>query len=269
MKTLVLWTFCSLVFLHQGYTCSCTGYPKNSNSEITLEWYNDFEFVFTARIDSVLTEDTKYIQTTFLTPLTIYKGQRMSKMVNGYHQYSSCNFNLAPHVGDTFIIYGRRNEQGDLTSHFCAGTKKIYSEKELDTLQVIDYLLLSYKHELRFLAEVQKVKSGYVDVRYSNGNSNGKGRFENGIPIGKWTYFIFDGRMLAEGNFLNGEKVGEWIENQYYENYDPDENKLSYKHTDFSRGQYLNGLKEGEWKFYRPNGEYSYSVEYLRGERRK
>jgi antitoxin component YwqK of YwqJK toxin-antitoxin module len=257
-----------------GYSCSCTGSSDYSNNEITIEWYNNHEYVFQARIDSVYTEELSQnnfhpFQNVYLSIQRIYKGNLPIKvMITPPYFGTSCSFDLRGEVGKFYIVYGYKDAEGKLNTHFCHGTKRFYSQKDLDSLKHLNNkksgtklkndFIKSLVHEVAFLNKIASISNGKVFAKYSNSKLSGQGNFVNGLPESKWVYYSFKGEKVAEGNYTNGYKNGEW---KVY-----DFGRFSEStNRQYSVGNFINGLKEGEWKNYRFNGEYINSHNYKNG----
>lgn len=244
-----------------GYACSCTGTSEYSNGEITIEWYNNHPFVFESRIDSVYTED--FSQKVFLTVLKIYKGSLPEKVTISPPLFgSSCSFDLRGEEGETYIVYGYIDQKGVLNSHFCNGTKRVYSKKELDTLKIANYHGEIKIQELEFLESIAAIRDGKVDGKYSNGKICGEGNFIKGLPAFKWIYYGYEGNIISEGHYYKGLKDGLWVE---YGVPIFNGSKGEIKYESISMGNFVDGLKEGEWKTFRTNGDYWYSSNYEKG----
>jgi hypothetical protein len=232
---------------------------------MTIEWYNGHSFVFTARIDSVEDMDSEQYfggpgPKVYLSTEIIYKGEVPKKLAitpRGFH--SSCEFHLDNRVGLTFIFYANLDETGVINSHFCDGSKRLYSIQELNTMNI--HQVRSLKQELQFLKDISLQTEGEIKTYYSNGKLTGTGNFEKGMPVGYWRYYTFEGKISAEGMFKLGLKNGQWMEYEYQYN----EQKKKLVLTSYEVGEYKNGLRNGEWKTYYPNGKYWMSENYKEG----
>lgn len=77
---------------------------------------------------------------------------------------------------------------------------------------------------------------------YEGGGKKASGRYADDLQEGKWTYWYKDGRKEMEGEFTGGRRTGLW----------------TFWHTDGSRcaeGLFEDDLETGFWTFWRPGGE--------------
>src|SRR5690606_36374014 len=104
------------------------------------------------RIDKVVTKEDLTSQTIHLTPLKIYKGKLpYSLEVTPPHFGSSCGFNLEGEEGRIYLVYGKTDESGKVNTHFCFGTRRVYTPAQLDTLKELRMLKRSFSQEMAFL----------------------------------------------------------------------------------------------------------------------
>lgn len=261
----------SLIFflIQTTYGCACQVYEEYSNMERTLHWYNSFEYIFQARIDKVVTKEDLTSQTVHLTPLKIYKGKLPSLLVlTPPHFGSSCGFNLEGEEGRIYLVYGKIDEKGEINTHFCFGTRRIYTPGQLDTIKTLRMLERSFSQEMALLEAVSKEKSGEIKAAFSNGRPTCKGKFKKGIPVGYWEYYNYYGEKESEGSYGNGLKQGPWIEYRYrYEVKEVGKDrKIEIFLYEFSKGAYIDGLKEGVWIEYYPDGKYKSTETFEKGE---
>jgi antitoxin component YwqK of YwqJK toxin-antitoxin module len=114
---------------------------------------------------------------------------------------------------------------------------------------------------------VNKIEEGQWEYFHFNGGKQSKGTFLNGKPIGEWTNWLPDGRILNRINYDNkGLKQGLFIEYLYrlsetHEMYfvnDTLEGKIIWRHFDGNKiieGYYSKGLRDGRWNWYHKNGK--------------
>ena len=241
--------FLIIVFLvtsNKSFSCLCSGASDYAMNERSIEWWNDSPIIVKAILDSTQTKETKY-QILFFTVTKIYKGMVAEKIsFNSPLFNTSCKWDLRKSVKSEFILYAKLDEKGLITTHFCDGSKELLSQKELDAMDPKDFIKKIFKQELDFIKVIDKSENGFVKTYYSNGKLTGKGKFQNGIPIGHWKYFSYDGLLISEGAYENGLKNGIW--KVYYSTafldiyYDKTETIKKYW-----QGQYMNGLREGVW----------------------
>jgi hypothetical protein len=226
--------------------------------EMTIQWYNEYNYVFSALVDSVVTKNSSsepellpiLKQTVYLSTINVYKGEVPQQLaISPPYFGSSCSFDFSNQKGNTYIIYGYL-ENGKINTHFCNGTKKLYTNSELDTLQAFDHQISSWRRELKLLQSLSHIKNEKVNHQYSNTLKQCDGSFVNGLAEGKWVYYNYYGEKTAEGNYVNGIKEGHWIEYEYKAEIIEKYHKRDFilKMHGYSEGNYKDGKKEGEWK---------------------
>ncbi|MFC5271882.1 toxin-antitoxin system YwqK family antitoxin [Adhaeribacter terreus] len=234
--------------------------------ERTIEWYNNYDIVFQATLDSVHTY-SPFSQTAFFSTKTVYKGRVPATLnISPPNFGTSCSFNLAGKEGNTYIIYGYLTEKGKIQTHFCNGTMRLFTNEQLDTLKISEFQKNTFRQEVKFLNAIAGIREGEVKVNYSNGIRQSKGKFVNGIPDHYWIYFNFYGKKISEGNYVNGRKEGKWREYEYEVSLNKITRKRKVKLHSYSEGKYVDGKKEGDWRIFRPSKEFWFSESYKNGE---
>jgi len=126
---------------------------------------------------------------------------------------------------------------------------------------------------LSFINTVNTTKS----TKWYNDNKKleAVGQLENGIPVGEWEYYSYDGEFVEEkGSFKKGNRQGEW--KRFFNKseivlsvYNYKNGILEGKYTNFFNDgkiqnelTYKNGKKEGPAKYYHRNGELSMVANY-------
>ncbi|HBG69307.1 MAG TPA: hypothetical protein DHV29_09200 [Bacteroidales bacterium] len=123
--------------------------------------------------------------------------------------------------------------------------------------------------------DAKGLKQGYWK-KYSGDTLKYEGRFEHGVPVGKFVYYYFDGKVksesiysdngknsstimffpegakLSEGKFINQKREGIWIT---YDGYDAVISEVEYK----------NGQKWGLSKRFYQTGELLETVQFING----
>ncbi|MDX5347489.1 MAG: hypothetical protein LPJ89_01505 [Hymenobacteraceae bacterium] len=246
-----------LLLAQKGICCSCSGSNEYANMERSIEWWNSYEFIFKAVIDSTVAENWAYNRV-YLTATKVYKGdvpEKLNFLTEG--SFSSCGWNLEKKIGYEFIMYGVSDEDGNIRSHFCHGSKMLMNKKMIDSLQINPRLAVIYLQEREFLRDIENSKNKKVKTYYSNGNLTGVGRLKNYQPVGYWEYLSFDGKLIAKGNYNNYKKNGEWTEYIYHHKEvksNSEEPSYEWVYQGYIKGQYLNGEKVGEWITYDQGG---------------
>lgn len=251
-----------IVFIISNYLsvigCSCSGASEHSMGERTMEWWNASEYVFRATLDSVITiEGRRPQQQLFFTILKDYKGNAPIKL-NFYSPNfgSSCEWDLKDKTKNEFIIYGHKDESGDIISHFCSGSKQILEDSKIDSVYGKTYSSILLKQEMKFIKDVEYSKNRTVKTYYSNGNLTSKGKLSNYKPVGYWEYYTFENNIISKGFYENGNKNGIWFEYDYsQEQFFDKNNNSSYKLVlkSYNKVEYLDGVKIRNLEYFKVN----------------
>lgn len=246
--------------------CDCSGYANYSNAEMTIEWYNSYPLVFSAVVDSVKTE-AWFEHTVYLSIDRVFKGNVSTQVeLSPPHFNTSCSFDFTGQEGITYLFYAEYDEQGAINSHFCDGSKRLYTHQELDTLSQYPFYAKKWRHELELLQEIANNQNGDYRFTYSNGAIQNEGKLQNGLPHGHWTYYNYFGEKIAEGHYDEGKKVGVWVEYMYAYNQPKTENSsATLTFFGYHQGMYKENKRDGVWKTYAKNGEFEGSTRYEAG----
>lgn len=239
---------------HSSMACMCYSCGKYSNNESNLEWWNENDYIFKAKIDSAISKN-EWRQELSFTVTKIFKGDIGAHITFDSPMFgSSCQWDLEDKIGKEFIMYGYLDEEGVLVSHFCQGSKQMLTNNEIDSLYDWKRFRTILKQEMKFIEDIAMFQSGRVKTYYSNGNITAKGSFEIYKPIGYWKYYTYDGNISSEGRYENYKKEGIWIENNYKTESTYEGHYESYLQG-FKKGKYFNGEKIGEWKSFDLDGK--------------
>ena len=256
MKKLII-LFFVIISYNYSIGCTCSGAGEYSDNERSLEWWNNSEYVFRAKLDSAITD--QWTQELFFTLTKKFKGEIEDNISFFSPMFgTSCEWNLQDKVDKEFIIYGYVDDRGNLVSHFCSGSKQIMSQVEIDSLTEFPFYRQILNQEMKFIEDISKYKDGLVKTYYSNGNITAKGNFSNFQPVGYWKYYSFQGKITSEGRYKNYKKDGIWIENIYVsESFTNKTGEIEYKlaSNGYKKGKYSNGLKIGLWHSYNKEGD--------------
>jgi len=271
MKT--FYTFLLMLSGLYTHACTCLGNPEDSHGEINLEWMSKFPLVFTAHIDSVTAPPVDShgmplswehaAEDVYVTVQTVYKGALpLHLTINPPHYFSSCADRLADDVGKTFLFFGIYFGDGTIGTHYCYGSQRLYSERELDTL--IGPWKKEYRSLISLLNTWNSTKNGYLSIRYMNGRTMGGGNMKNGCPDGSWEHYNYYGHLTSKGAFIGGLKSGVWLERRYWEFYSSKTKRETAGLMEEHRGDYLNGQRTGVWTEY----QYTTIEKTIRGRKR-
>jgi len=240
-----------------AFCCTCTGRPEDSDGVINLEWMGQFDYIFTARIDSVRAPEVdsngwflsynNLYEDVYLSTQTVYRGAVDKHIkINPPLYGSSCGFRLKGKEGKVYIFYGLRNNDGSIQTHFCYGSGYLYTLAELDTLSHY-YWAPEARQEIKLLAAWDKQRNGKMTFTYKNGQTMGGGQLQNGNPNGMWTCYNYYGKVTSKGRYENGERVGAWQEYEYMALPNAKKNAMPLYLMSYSKGNYVQGKRTGIW----------------------
>lgn len=127
-------------------------------------------------------------------------------------------------------------------------------------------------------AFVAGIRHGDWRIRWPNGETHSKGRYEEGLRDGLWQSYSMTGQLLEDMTYADGALEGAWCaysqngevigEGQHEDNHRVGIWTLRYSDGRIKeQGTYADGLREGHWEFYddlgRPtirSGHYSAGV---------
>lgn len=224
-------------------------------------------------------------------PLTIKNAEKYgyycsyNKVVPGKSYYFFLNKN-----GDAFeMLYTSRMVA--LTTSYDSFThleemKKRSATNQLEELEQkqLDHKIKQLEASLKSEREIKAQNLSFINKIRTNTSSKwystdkkleAVGNLENGVPVGTWEYYGYDGEFVEEmGAFKKGKRHGEW--NRYFNKteivlstYNYKNGTLDGKYSNyFNDGKiqneaiYKNGMKEGLTKNYHRNGELSLVANY-------
>jgi len=88
-----------------------------------------------------------------------------------------------------------------------------------------------------------KIKNGYVEELYPNGNLSAAGFYRNGKANGLMKWYNENGLLVAEGDMVDGKRNGPWKICDYH---DP---------SACIAANFNMEIREGLWKVYHENGQ--------------
>lgn len=232
-------------------------------------------------------------------PLVIKKAEKYgyfcsyNKVEPGKSYYFFMNKN-----GDAFEMHYTSRLVALTTSYesftYLEEIKKKSAAKDLEELEQkqLDYKIKQLEANLKSEREVKAQNLSFINTIRTNSSTkwyNNKkleaiGKLENGVPVGTWEYYSYDGEFVEEkGAFKKGNRHGEW--NRFFNktdivlsSYNYKNGTLEGKYTNFfndgkiqDESIFKNGKKEGQAKFYHRNGELrliaNYKNDKLNGKR--
>jgi|GEM_PF-2424443 len=159
--------------------------------------------------------------------------------------------------------------------------RKKSAAKKLEDLEQnqLDHKIKQLEASLKSERELKAQNLSFINTISSNNttqwyNTDKKleavGKLQNGIPVGEWEYYRYDGGFVEEkGTFKKGKRHGNW--NRFYNKsevilsaYNYKSGQLEGKYSNYYEDgniqnelTYKNGKKDGIEKFYHRNGELS------------
>ena len=200
---LLIWLiFCTVNML---FSCNCQ--PAR---QLTVEDWNDADIIFTAtltdyKMGRVGALDFKINE--------IFKGT-VDPTITFYFQPGKSHTLLhavkAFNKTDEWIVFARKLSKGDKTYYHLkdTGSKlRCALSRPLQKDSIVDPYLT-------FLKNSNKYSEGFQQFFDEQRRMIAEGKYQNQIPVEKWTYFKPNRKALISGYYSNGQRDGEWTEVQ-------------------------------------------------------
>ena len=167
-----------------------------------LDW-NESGTILHARIlDATMESGSGHL---VFTPIEVYKGIHPGEEVTIAYSADE-GHSIAHDLQDIqkdqeWILFIDKNKVGyDLgeskTKGFCALSRQVMNGED--------------DKNLKFIAEMKKYENGQAKLYHSNGNIRAEGKYNRGVPTGRWTYYGESGQVSESGGYITGKRNGAW-----------------------------------------------------------